>query len=70
MKLVLVGNNFFITFIPSINFTGVVEHSDGDRSWYLGGKLYRGDNLPAIEWDDGYKIWRGNGIKIKDSSSW
>jgi hypothetical protein len=34
------------------NFTGVAEHAEGDKRWFLGGKLHREDG-PAIEWDNG-----------------
>ena len=33
---------------------------DGDKRWYLDGKLHREDG-PAIEWADGGKSWYRNG---------
>jgi hypothetical protein len=41
-------------------FTGVVEHSDGEKVWYLNGQYHREDG-PAREWADGEKQWRLNG---------
>ncbi len=35
-------------------------NSDGNKSWYLNGKLHRIDG-PAIEWADGSKSWYLNG---------
>ena len=42
-----------------------VEYADGDRSWYVNGKLHRLDG-PASEWanDNGDKVWYVNGIFI------
>jgi hypothetical protein len=30
--------------------------NDGDKSWFLNGKLHREDG-PAVEWNDGSKFW-------------
>jgi hypothetical protein len=32
------------------------EDADGNKSWWLNGKLHREDG-PAVEWFDGYKAW-------------
>jgi hypothetical protein len=37
-------------------YTGIVEHSNGDKSWYLNGKFHRLDG-PAIEYYNGNKVW-------------
>ena len=42
------------------NYTGIVEHPDGEKWWYLNGKLHRTDG-PAIEYADGTKSWYLNG---------
>jgi antitoxin component YwqK of YwqJK toxin-antitoxin module len=34
--------------------------NDGDKSWFLNGKLHREDG-PAVEWNDGSKFWYLNG---------
>ena len=34
--------------------------TNGDKSWYLNGKLHRTDG-PAIEYADGYKAWYFDG---------
>jgi hypothetical protein len=34
--------------------------NDGDKSWFLNGKLHREDG-PAVEWNDGTKFWYLNG---------
>jgi hypothetical protein len=43
-------------------YTGIVEHPDGIKVWYLlNGRLHREDG-PAIEYMDGEKHWYLNGI--------
>jgi hypothetical protein len=42
------------------NYTGIVEHPNGDKYWYLNGLWHREDG-PAIEWSDGGKEWYLNG---------
>jgi hypothetical protein len=37
-----------------------VEYANGDKEWYLNGKLHREDG-PAVEDTDGYKEWYLNG---------
>lgn len=39
-----------------VNFTGIVEWSNGMKCWYKEGKFHR-DNGPAIEWDNGFREW-------------
>ena len=41
-------------------FTGIVELTDGEKQWYLNGKLHREDG-PAREWANGKKEWWLNG---------
>ena len=36
--------------------TGLVIDRDGDKHWYLNGKIHREDG-PAIEWVDGSNFW-------------
>ena len=38
----------------------VKVYPNGDKEWYLNGKLHREDG-PAVEWADGYKEWFLNG---------
>jgi len=38
-----------------------IEWANGDKSWYLNGKIHREDG-PAIERANGNKIWYLNGI--------
>ena len=38
----------------------VKVYGNGDKSWYLNGKLHREDG-PAFEWSDGDKSWYLNG---------
>ena len=33
-----------------------VEYENGDKGWYINGKLHREDG-PAVEWADGTKSW-------------
>jgi hypothetical protein len=42
------------------DFTGIAEHPNGTKLWYLNGELHRVDG-PAVEWDDGSKEWWLNG---------
>ena len=37
-----------------------VEWADGDKSWYVDGRIHRTDG-PAIEGKDGSKFWYTNG---------
>src|SRR6056300_236319 len=37
-----------------------VEYADGDKAWYINGKLHREDG-PAVEYATGYKAWYING---------
>jgi hypothetical protein len=46
----------------SVNYTGVAENWNGDRCWFLKGKLHRIDG-PAIEFKNGDKSWYLNGIE-------
>lgn len=39
-----------------------IEYANGDKKWYLDGKLHREDG-PAIEWVNGYKEWWVHGTK-------
>jgi hypothetical protein len=36
------------------------EWANGDREWYINGKLHREDG-PAVEWESGIKKWLLNG---------
>ena len=42
-----------------------VEHYNGNKTWYLNGKLHRMDG-PAYETVDGFKSWYINGVFIFD----
>lgn len=42
------------------NFTGIAQWPNGDKFWYLKGKLHRVDG-PAVEWSDGGKEWLVHG---------
>ena len=48
------------TKIPP-NYTGIIEWSNGDKSWWINGKLHKVDG-PAVEQVNGYKAWYLNGI--------
>jgi len=39
--------------------------SDGDKAWYLNGKLHR-EGGPAVEYSNGYKAWHLNGEKLTE----
>jgi len=54
MKLIIESDVF-----PD-NFTGIVECNNGNKYWYLNGKLHR-ENGPAIEHKNGNKYWYLNG---------
>jgi hypothetical protein len=41
------------------NYTGIVEHPNGIKIWYLNGKYHREDG-PAIENNNGQKVWYSN----------
>jgi hypothetical protein len=45
-----------------IYYTGIVEYLNGNKCWYLKGKLHRIDG-PAIELKNGDKRWYLNGIE-------
>jgi hypothetical protein len=49
-----------------VNFTGIVEYSDGDKEWYLNGERHREDG-PACEDRDGSKYWYLNGVSYTES---
>ena len=38
------------------NFTGIVTWGNGDKEWFVNGKLHRLDG-PAVEFADGTKVW-------------
>jgi hypothetical protein len=42
------------------NYTGIVEYTNGDKSWSKNGQLHREDG-PAIEYANGDKSWYKNG---------
>ena len=46
-------------YVP-IDFTGIVESSDGTKEWWVCGQWHRLDG-PAVEYEDGSKKWRING---------
>ena len=48
------------------NFTGIVEYTNGDKEWYLNGKLHR-ESGPAIECAYGTKFWYLNDIEYTES---
>lgn len=48
-----------------VNFTGIVEWSNGAKVWYKEGKKHREDG-PAIEWDNGFKYWYKNGLQHRE----
>jgi hypothetical protein len=60
MKLIIESN-----VLPN-NFTGIVECSNGDKSWYLNGKWHREDG-PAMECSNGTKHWYLNDVKYTES---
>ena len=35
----------------------------GSKIWYKNDKCHRDGDLPAVEWDNGYKEWYKNGIR-------
>ena len=41
-------------------------YSNGDKSWYLNGKLHREDG-PAVEHADGYKAWYLENVEYTES---
>jgi hypothetical protein len=43
----------------------VKVYDDGDKVWYLNGRLHREDG-PACEWADGDKEWYLNGEKVTE----
>jgi uncharacterized Fe-S cluster-containing protein len=43
------------------NYTGIVEHPNGIKIWYLNGQRHRLDG-PAIEYKNGDKYWFLNGF--------
>ena len=42
-----------------------IEYADGDKEWWINGKLHREDG-PAIEDADGYKAWWINGKQLTE----
>jgi len=42
-----------------------IENANGDKQWYLNGKLHREDG-PAVEWTSGSKSWYLNGEKHRE----
>ena len=44
----------------SDNFTGVKEHINGDKEWWVDDKRHRVDG-PAVEWSNGSKHWYVDG---------
>ena len=43
----------------------VKVHDNGDRFWYVNGKLHR-ENGPAIEGVNGYRAWWVNGKELTE----
>ena len=43
----------------------VKVYDNGEKHWYLDGKLHREDG-PAVEWADGSKYWYLNGTKYTE----
>jgi hypothetical protein len=41
----------------------VIVQDDGDKEWYLNGKLHREDG-PAVEYSSGTKVWYLNGFRV------
>ena len=54
------GNYFYYSdkemTIPHRENGPAVEYADGDRVWYLDGKLHR-ENGPAVEFGDENRVW-------------
>lgn len=44
----------------------VKKLKDGTKEWYLGGKLHRGDDLPAVEMANGTKEWWQDGKRHRE----
>jgi antitoxin component YwqK of YwqJK toxin-antitoxin module len=42
-----------------------IEHSNGDKEWWINGELHRDNDLPAIEYIHGLKSWYKNGKFIR-----
>jgi hypothetical protein len=38
-----------------------LEHTNGDKAWYINGKCHRDNDLPAVEYVNGDKAWYVNG---------
>ena len=52
------------------DFTGIAELTNGEKHWWLNGKLHRVDG-PAREWADGAKEWYRNGKQHRvDGPAW
>ena len=51
--------------IPT-NFTGVAEHSNGYKFYYVNGQRHRDGGLPAIEHSTGDKFYWVNGLRHRD----
>ena len=43
----------------------VIVYNNGDKHWYLNGKLHREDG-PAVEFVNGNKIWYINGEELSE----
>ena len=39
-----------------------IEYANGDKYWFLNGKLHREDG-PAVEYNGGYKVWYLDGVR-------
>jgi len=71
MKLYTLDNQFIKeTNKFPCNFTGIIEYSDGSKSWWVDGKLHRLDG-PAIErledhTGPGHKEWWVNGQHVME----
>ena len=48
------------TFYKSTKINIIIEFSN-DKYWYKNGVFHRDNDLPAIEYADGYKAWYKNG---------
>ena len=56
-KLYTLGNEFIKEVSQSpVNFTGIIEYSNGAKEWFVDGKRHRTDD-PACEYSDGSKHW-------------
>ena len=51
--------------IPN-NFSGVAEHSNGYKEYYVNGLRHRDGGLPAVENSNGTKAYYVNGLRHRD----